>query len=553
MTAVDDFLTEAGSDPASPDETYLLALADNHPSPRPEPDRDRWGRYKLRHPDTGKAQGWTRATTLARTLADEFHLSLWKQRQVALGLSQRRDLLDRIAAFADDKDAVNDLVNQAQEAAGANIAARLGTAMHTLTEHHDLGTPVDVPAPWDSDIAAYAATLDGAGITRPVDWIERIVLVPELGIAGTLDRIVTHPDWELPRILDLKTGRDLSYARLEISIQLALYANATHMWDHDTGAYQPMPEVDRRTALVAHVPVGQGVCTLLEVDIVKGWQMAKAAKLVRDWRKNDKALFRTATVRAAAPTRIVDTLPEAVADLAINAAAPVDRTAWIKDRLAVLAVDERAKAAVKRTWPAGCPGAGPWTDDQVDELDRVLAAVERLAGAPFPEPDPAAPAPTRHPLDTLPARPSTRPDVDPGPEGAPVDRHTFDLLRSVVTTLPEPALDEVKMWLRDAKREGVPFDGDATGLSDRRWRIGRAAHLCAAHLLRPDRDDQLIRFLLAYALDIPVLEPQWQTGVVFGCLSGDHADFVAQIAEAAASDPFVAADLAGRAPAAPAA
>ena len=53
---------------------------------RPQPERDRYGRYKIPHPTTGKDMSWTRATTMASSVADTFGLTNWKTRMVAYGL-----------------------------------------------------------------------------------------------------------------------------------------------------------------------------------------------------------------------------------------------------------------------------------------------------------------------------------------------------------------------------------------------------------------------------------------------------------------------------------
>ena len=50
-----------------------------------EPKHDRWGRYLLPDPETGAERAWTRATTVARTLADEYGLTKWKLRHGGQG------------------------------------------------------------------------------------------------------------------------------------------------------------------------------------------------------------------------------------------------------------------------------------------------------------------------------------------------------------------------------------------------------------------------------------------------------------------------------------
>jgi len=246
------------------------------------PKRDRWGRYLLPDPDTGKERAWTRATTLASTLADTYGLTKWQMRMVAKGLGMRPDLLAlAAAAHVDDKSTLDKVAGDAKEAAGSSAGANAGTALHAFTEAVDRGEDVTVPEPWAGDVAAYQRTLQAHKVTTHPDWVERIIVVPEYGVAGTFDRIVTL-DGGRRVIADVKTGKDLSYSWPEIAIQLALYANATHMWAGD--GWERLPVLDPSEAVVIWLPVGKGDCQLFTVDTVAGWEMAAIAHQVRAWR-----------------------------------------------------------------------------------------------------------------------------------------------------------------------------------------------------------------------------------------------------------------------------
>jgi hypothetical protein len=239
----------------------------------------------LPHPDTGKEQAWTRATTIAGTLADRYGLEKWAQRNTVLGLGLRQDLYALAASCtADDKQQLQKIVDQAQEAAKAQSGANLGTALHRLTERIDTGEQLDVPDTWKPDVDAYCQTLADSHIRIHADWIERIVVNPDYQVAGTLDRMVTLGDNPTFMVADLKTGQDVvKYGMTEIALQLALYANATHVWNGTS--YDPMPPVNKERALVIHLPVGKGECTIHEVDIAAGKEAVRLAMSVRDWRK----------------------------------------------------------------------------------------------------------------------------------------------------------------------------------------------------------------------------------------------------------------------------
>lgn len=264
--------------------------------------RDRWGRYLLPPlKGGGKDRGWTRATTFAKSISDTYVLSQWGARMAIKGLASRPDLYALTASTPlDDRDKLNGIVETCKEVAGAKASASLGTALHSFTEAADRGE--DVPSgPWDPEIKAYRELVTAFGLEFRPELIERIVIVERYGVAGTFDRIarLTRPlSFKLPGrktavtlsagswvVVDLKTGRDLSYGMNEIAIQLGLYAEADAMWNRKDGTYEPMPEVSRDVALVIHLPVGEGKAELIAVDIEQGRTAAKLCALVRDWRK----------------------------------------------------------------------------------------------------------------------------------------------------------------------------------------------------------------------------------------------------------------------------
>jgi hypothetical protein len=255
---------------------------------QPDPQRDRWGRYLL--PDPGQPGAtsplaWTRATTFAKSISDTFALTKWQLRMALKGLTMRPDLYARAsAATVDDKQVLDQVAEAAKEAAASSSGANLGSALHQFTERLDRGEQVQVPPPWDADIAAYQRALVDHRLHVDPALIERIIVVRQHHVAGTLDRILQSPTWNLPRIGDLKTGKDLTHGWLEIAVQLALYANADAMWNGLTDRYEPMPDVDRETAVVIHLPVGKAKAEVYDVDIAAGWEIAQTCATVRHLR-----------------------------------------------------------------------------------------------------------------------------------------------------------------------------------------------------------------------------------------------------------------------------
>lgn len=264
--------------------------------------RDPYKRYRLPHPETGKAGGFTRATTFAKSISDTFALNQWALRMGGDGLVLRPDLLMALASTSDAQ-GKNKIMEEAKNAAGAKVGANLGTALHAFSEALDRGETPVIPPPYRPHMAAYTALMEQYGLE--VVEIEKVVLCGTYDIAGTLDRVVrftkdvtvdlvgggtyTFPKGTLA-VLDLKTGKDLSYGWLEISIQLAVYAQAENIWDKETLTWSPMyPEIDKNVALVVHLPAtapGETVkATMYAIDIETGWSYADLCAQVRAARK----------------------------------------------------------------------------------------------------------------------------------------------------------------------------------------------------------------------------------------------------------------------------
>lgn len=304
----------------------LFDMADDGSGELP---KDQWGRYKLPDPETGQVSGRTRATTFAKSVADTYVLSQWQMRMALKGMTMRPDLAALIAATPlDDRDRLNQLAEDCKEAAAARAAANLGTAVHAFNEQTDANgrIPDTAPANLRPILAARQRALADHQIVLVPEMIERTVYVPEFDVVGTFDRwgFVEVPDGDpgrigpddLGEIIDDKTGRDLTYGWNEIVIQLALYANATHIlnkavfWEDwrrlteglragtapkrmPTRCWEPMPPTRKDRGVVIHMPVKAAldaptappVVTLYKVDLAAGWEAAWLCHKVRQWRK----------------------------------------------------------------------------------------------------------------------------------------------------------------------------------------------------------------------------------------------------------------------------
>ena len=379
-----------------------------------------------------------------------------------------------------------------------------------------------LPEPWTADVAAYATALERAGIVRPHEWVERVVLNTAAGAAGTVDRIVTGPWGPLPRIADLKTGS--APDRLSYAVQLAIYAHADHLLAIDGQSWEPMPAIDLETALIFHLPAGTGTCEIVEVDIAKGWELVQLCLAVREARKT-KALFRPPT-------------PPPPAD--------PERVEWVRARVrAVAACDNAAaKEALAGHWPAGVPRkADEWTAVDLDRLHELLHAVEVLDGVPFPTIDPLV---ARAEAEAA-AQAAEDPDEAPSPlDGdiddptGPADAATIADLQALVGELTEDQQRLAAWWERQGRTHGRRWTL-GTAPTERIAAINGAALACALHL-----DEDATRCAIEAATEW-VLAPTWPTGALLGSLSVYEANLVAIYAERiGTAEPTIVADLAER-------
>lgn len=291
------------NEPAPPVVAPAVVDAFSDPAGSYEVKRDRWKRYLLPDPVTGEERAWTRASTLARVLSDEYNLTGWKCRMTAIGIAKSEDLAAGVLAIKDPdepeaKKELKSIVAKAMERAESSRGATLGTALHTFTHRLDRGEPLDsfgAPKSIRADLVEYQATLTRYGLSVVPDLIERIVICPELGAAGTFDRILAQhpgPFSQCPlTVSDLKTGKSVDWSWLDWAIQLSIYANATHMWDPVTSSYVELPDrtvLDRDRALVVHLPVGKSSGVVYGVNLIEGWDAAHLAERVRVIRNSGK-------------------------------------------------------------------------------------------------------------------------------------------------------------------------------------------------------------------------------------------------------------------------
>ncbi|HEU4754770.1 MAG TPA: hypothetical protein VFU47_16800, partial [Armatimonadota bacterium] len=346
------------------------------PAPPEAPARrlfDGYGRYLLPDPDTGKERAWTRVTTLAKTLEDTHNLEQWGARMAVKGMAMRPDLVAMAATLDpnddDDKKTLNKLAKDAKEAAGSSAGANMGTALHKLTERLDGGERVDA-GPMARELAAYRECLVREGVKVAPEYLERIICVPELGVAGRLDKLVEGGHGFRLQVADLKTQKSMDFGGLGIAVQQAIYAHAYAIWDPVAMRWEDPPELDQVLATIIWLPVGRGICELFDVDLCLGWEWAQLSAKVRGIRKAKPVTRRESMVPVPGP------VSQTISESGINATNfPANATS--QARMVAPSTDRATVGGPSGTWSGPDPQVpGDATSETVpaDGYARMLTA-----------------------------------------------------------------------------------------------------------------------------------------------------------------------------------
>jgi len=301
---------------------------------------------------------WSGASSWGKRIEDNTALAAWRAREAARGVALD-DQLRQAVLLADGRDELDDLVERALAVAGANALRDRGTEMHRITELADLGR---LPTMTD-DMAAVAArwrkALEVAGIELLDGHVERIVLVPELQVCATFDRLARWQGRTV--VLDLKTGSGRVKYPHSMAVQLALLARSSWITvgpgeradDRTTWTeFAPVADlgIDQAVGLIVALPSDSDDIEVHSLDLDAGWEAAMLAHRAKQWTASKPStLVATATLAPAAPAIPVPDDPfEGIAytppplvipTLPAVAERPVGERS-IPDRPAVRAIDE---------------------------------------------------------------------------------------------------------------------------------------------------------------------------------------------------------------------
>lgn len=336
-----------------------------------EIERDRFGRPLIPPPDDpdGKGVGYTRVTTISEVQADRFNLEKYLQRQVIKGLVADPSLMPLAQRAGDDKKVLNRLVEDAHDAARSSEKAEKGTALHDILYKVATRQDVEIPAEWSRHVAEWER------VTR--DWhfacLEQMVIHDGYQYAGTPDAIAIVPSVTptQPIIVDYKTGSTIDFGFREMAAQLAMYANADHLYEYggEQGRQGMPPDLSLTKGLIVHLPEnGGGAIRLYQIDLIAGWKAAKRSIEIREWRRN----------KLDDITKIID------------CGDPVEE--WLRRRiLRLAAIPEAATLLVSHMKPEYGTLGGGLNLDHEEEMNTILTKLEDVHQMPFAERHPLTP------------------------------------------------------------------------------------------------------------------------------------------------------------------
>ncbi|OZD23861.1 hypothetical protein CH253_08370 [Rhodococcus sp. 06-156-3C] len=268
--------------------------------------RDRWGRpfvsqdggpliFPKGRKTPSNAVGYSRVSTLAGTLDDKSNLADWKAAQTAIGVVRERSVFAQLASlvskhrdpWAEAKTQMKQLVARAQTAASSDDGSGKGTAFHEFTEVVDAGKwPEYLPYEFAAWLEEYRELMR--------DWevleAEPFLVVDELKVAGSMDKLMRHKTFGDVVAGDLKTGASDPKYPLKVEIQVACHAHG-QKYDQATGERTPLhPDVDLSHGVLIHVPVRgrKPEARMYPLNLERGWEAAKLAVQVQEMRKEGK-------------------------------------------------------------------------------------------------------------------------------------------------------------------------------------------------------------------------------------------------------------------------
>lgn len=350
--------------------------------------------------DTSKTLRYSRPSSYAKCLDDEMALTDWRIWKAMEGVARSKALQTQVVATRDDdKVEKRTLREKALDKGNASERADQGTGLHAMTVRAEDASDVDFDPPeeYERDLDAYRDALATYGLVS--EMVEIPLVNDPFRAAGTADRL-----WRLERPLitpgggrieageliigDLKTGKKLDFSLPGYCVQIALYAGGV-LYDVVNERRLPTPPINQQWGLLAHMPVGSGVCEMRWCPLDVGFAGARLAQQVKEWRKAWKNGSYDAVV-AEVPIDPVEAIVEAFPDTVEFTASMADMAAWCQSRINDIGKNPAAKAKLIQRWPEGLPTPkkGLTNPDQIVTLLNLLDKIDAEFSIPFGETDP---------------------------------------------------------------------------------------------------------------------------------------------------------------------
>lgn len=250
----------------------------------------------------GMPVGISRATTVAKTLDDTYKLEMWGVRRrvesimklldaalapvggvegvlsvamsdaesdaddkgtaVPAHLKRAHELVRQLIADIpkDDMKSTNATIDLINNYNGGQDANEFGSAVHEWLGALDMGLIQlwQIPDQFQPWAVSYQHALRRAGLVPVPQYVERTIMndTNEESVAGQLDRVYRCVVTGELYGGDLKTSKaeNLGFTWMTYAVQLAVYFLAPWLMALDGSGFEPMPALNRKMALLVHVP-----------------------------------------------------------------------------------------------------------------------------------------------------------------------------------------------------------------------------------------------------------------------------------------------------------
>lgn len=389
-------------------------------------------------------------------------LEAWKVRQAMIGVAVSDHIRESVAAHYDEYEMLEQLAEEAMQAAGSHLAAHRGTTMHRIVDRLDKGENVVETPLAKETIRRWRDAMSAAELEVVPEYTERFVVYPEWNVCGRFDRLMRRKSDGALVIVDLKTGEKALKYTHSVAIQLALYAHAPFLVGETTRQrkgkstaveseeFIPMPEVDTTKGYALHMPA-EGDARVVPIKLEPAWEMVtNHLWQIYEWRKRDDLIVDEPKTNEG------------------------DDMRRLQVRKRIERLNDEQRKAVAAQWPKGVPTLREDGHTQ-DQLDLIVDVLDRVCGFEVDSLDRDAP-----------------PD-----EGMAMTDEDIEAIRRFVKELPSDAALIFGMLGKQAFDAGTPVEL-AKVRSERRFEITRAALRLAAFTGDNYADDTTLELLTPF-------------------------------------------------------